>query len=107
MVQNRPDQLEPALSQNDMNVSQILASLDEEIATVRNAKDTVSALAKGTAPKPSATPSKAAGEAVKARRNQTPEGRARIVAAQKARWGKKNAAHHEQAAVAEEETIPA
>lgn len=90
-----------------MDVSSILASLDKQIADLQKAKDTLTALTKDAPPRSLAEPSKAAGKKVKVQRKMTPEGRARIAAAQKARWAKKNTAHHEEIVVAEEESIPA
>ncbi len=78
-----------------MDVSNILASIDAEIAKLKAAKETISALQgdqvkttskSGPGRPKSSTPSK-----LKSNRTMTPEGRARIAAAQKARWAKKNA----------------
>ena len=81
-----------------MDVSNILASIDAEIAKLEGAKETISALQgdlvtttlkSGPGRPKSSTPPKS-----KPRRNMTPEGRARIAAAQKARWAKKTVDGH-------------
>lgn len=93
-----------------MDVSKILASLDEEIAKLQRAKDTIAALHPqpgGPAEQPgSSRPKRSNSTKPKGKRNMTPEGRARIAAAQKARWAK-NANKHEHIAVIEEEPVSA
>lgn len=88
-----------------MDVAHILATIDVEIAKLQKAKITIAALERGTKPETPAELKKAAVTAKDPRRI-TPEGRARIVAAQKARWAKRDSAQHEEIVVAQEETIP-
>ena len=78
-----------------MEVSNILASIDTEIAKLKAAKETVSALqgdrVKTTSKFSPGRPKSSTLSESKPKRKMTPDGRARIAAAQKARWANKNA----------------
>ena len=81
---------------NDMDLSAILKAIDEQIATLRQVKELLSA-ASSTEPRTekavAAIKAKAPAVAKKsAKRTMSPEGRARIAAAQKKRWAIKQGA---------------
>lgn len=63
-----------------MTTTKIIATIDEEIARLEQAKKLLTGLSSG-APKPA-----------KQKRNLSPEARARIAAAQKKRWAKQKRA---------------
>jgi hypothetical protein len=76
-----------------METKQILAALDVEIARLQQARALLSGEHVKRSPgKPKATPAPTVVPTKKKRRNLTPEGRARIAAAVKARWAKQKKA---------------
>lgn len=94
----------------NMDVSKILASLDEEIAKLQRAKDTLASLQpQAGSPNQQRSPENSKDNKVKPRgkRDKTPEGRARIVAGQKARWAAKTSKEHKDVVVNEEEPVSA
>ena len=64
-----------------MNISEVIAGIDEEIARLERARDLLSGSAGAAAYREGSAPTKV-------KRMLSPEARARIVAAQKARWAK-------------------
>ena len=76
-----------------MGTSEILAELDAEIARLQQAKALLAGEEVKRSPgRPKATDTPAPAPAKKKKRNLTPEGRARIAAAVKARWAKQKKA---------------
>lgn len=66
-----------------MNTSDILTIIDKEIATLQQARALIAATGKR---KPGRPPSAPVAKPKKKKRKMSPEGRARIAAAQRARW---------------------
>jgi hypothetical protein len=81
-----------------MGIKQIIAELDAEIARLQQAKTllsgaTTAPIAKQSPGRPKSAPASAAATTpAKKKRNLSPEGRARIAAAVKARWAKQKKA---------------
>jgi hypothetical protein len=76
-----------------MDIKKILAELDSEIARLQQAKALLAGETVKRGPgRPKATPSPDPVPAKKKKRKMSPEGRARIVAAVKARWAKQKKA---------------
>jgi hypothetical protein len=73
-----------------MSLSDILAAIDREIATLQQARSLLSSAPPKT--KPGRPAKSTAAPAAKPKRKMSPEGRARIVAAVKARWAAKKTA---------------
>lgn len=64
-------------------MSKLLSLIDAEIATLKQARALIAATAKRKPGRPAKAP---AASAAKPKRKMSPEGRARLVAALKARW---------------------
>jgi hypothetical protein len=64
-----------------MNISEVIAGINEEISRLERARDLLSGSSGATGYREGSTPTKV-------KRILSPEARARIVAAQKARWAK-------------------
>jgi hypothetical protein len=76
-----------------MDIKKILAELDAEIARLQQAKALLSGEPVKRSPgRPKATSTTTVAPTKKKKRNLTPEGRARIAAAVKARWAKQKKA---------------
>ena len=72
-----------------MSIQNIISAIDEQIARLTHARDLVKPLSTpvdGSAAKP--RPSRPKRNVAQKRRTMSPEGRARIAAAQKKRWAK-------------------
>lgn len=76
-----------------MEIKKILAELDVEIARLQQAKALLFGEPVKRSPgRPKATPASTVAPTKKKKRNLTPEGRARIAAAVKARWARQKKA---------------
>ena len=74
-----------------MNAIEIIRLIDAEIAKLQQARDLIAATGKRRPGRPKST-AVSIGKPKKKKRNLSPEGRARIVAALKARWAKQKKA---------------
>lgn len=78
-----------------MSIDNLIAKIDTEIARLNQARDLITGTSSAVARKrgrPAKDASTAAAKATKKKRKLSPEGRARIAAAVKARWAKQKKA---------------